>query len=88
MHYVTRTSHRMEKYKFDVTCPGALFVESVLAPTCTYPGALSIDITCLGRSRLHYVNCRSHQMQKHRFSVTCPGARFVETALGPTEYEK
>jgi hypothetical protein len=32
MHYVTRRSHRMQKYKFGVMCPGALFVDTVLVP--------------------------------------------------------
>jgi hypothetical protein len=32
MHYVTHTSHRMQKHKFDITCPDALFVESVPVP--------------------------------------------------------
>jgi hypothetical protein len=27
---------------------------------------------------MHYVTCRSHQMQKHKFGVTCPGVLFVE----------
>jgi hypothetical protein len=29
---VTRRSYWMQKYKFDGTCPGALFVESVPVP--------------------------------------------------------
>jgi hypothetical protein len=29
MHYVTRRSHRMQKHKFGVMCPDALFVESI-----------------------------------------------------------
>jgi hypothetical protein len=29
MHYVTRRSHRMQKQKFGVTCPNAIFVDSV-----------------------------------------------------------
>jgi hypothetical protein len=28
MHYVTRRSHRMQKYKFNVTCLGALFLDT------------------------------------------------------------
>jgi hypothetical protein len=32
MHYVIRRSHRMQKHKFGVTCPGALFVEYVPVP--------------------------------------------------------
>jgi hypothetical protein len=32
MHYVTRISHRMQKHKFGVTGPGALFLESKPVP--------------------------------------------------------
>jgi hypothetical protein len=32
MHYVTRRSHRMQKHKFDVTCPDKFFVELVSVP--------------------------------------------------------
>jgi hypothetical protein len=32
MHYVTRRYHRMQRQKFSITCPGALFVESVQVP--------------------------------------------------------
>jgi hypothetical protein len=32
MNYMTRRSHRMQKYKFGVMCPGALFVEFALVP--------------------------------------------------------
>jgi hypothetical protein len=28
---------------------------------------------------MHYVTRRSHQMQKNKFSVTCPGTLFVES---------
>jgi hypothetical protein len=29
---MTHKSYRMQKHKFDVTCPGALFVEVVMVP--------------------------------------------------------
>jgi hypothetical protein len=32
MHCVTRRSHRIQKQKFGVNCPGAIFIESVLGP--------------------------------------------------------
>jgi hypothetical protein len=32
IYYVTRRSHRMQKQKIDVTCPGALFVETAQGP--------------------------------------------------------
>jgi ribosomal protein S27E len=35
MHYMTRKSHRMQKHMFDVTCPGALFLQTVLSHTST-----------------------------------------------------
>jgi hypothetical protein len=28
MHYVTSRSHRMQKHKFHITCPGTLFMET------------------------------------------------------------
>jgi hypothetical protein len=37
---------------------------------------------------VHYVTYRSHRMQKHKFSLTCPGALFKVTAQGPLEHEK
>jgi hypothetical protein len=32
MHYMTRKSHWMQKHKFDITCPGALFMEVASNP--------------------------------------------------------
>jgi hypothetical protein len=32
MHYVTRKSHRIQKHKFGLTCPGALFMETAPGP--------------------------------------------------------
>jgi hypothetical protein len=37
---------------------------------------------------MHYVTHRSHQMQKHKFGLTCPGAHFVESVPVPLEHEK
>jgi hypothetical protein len=34
------------------------------------------------------VTHRSHQMQKHKFGVTCPNTPFRETASDPPEHEK
>jgi hypothetical protein len=31
---------------------------------------------------MHYVTRRSHQMQKHKFSVMCPATLFIKTAPG------
>jgi hypothetical protein len=86
MHYVTRKSHRMQKHKFYITCPSALFMETILGPP--KHEILCIDILCPGRIRMRYVTRRSHQMQKHKFNIMCPGAFFIESVLVPPEHEK
>jgi hypothetical protein len=63
MYYVTRISHQMQKYKFSVTCPGTLFMES--APVPPEHENLCVDILQLGCTGMHYVTHRSHRMQKH-----------------------
>jgi hypothetical protein len=37
---------------------------------------------------MHYVACRSHRTQQHKFNITCPGTLFTKTALGVPEDEK
>jgi hypothetical protein len=37
---------------------------------------------------MYYVTCRCHQMEKRKFGTMCPGALFLDTALGPPEHEK
>jgi hypothetical protein len=37
---------------------------------------------------MHYMTRKSHQMQKHKFVVTCPSVLFMETAPSPPEHEK
>jgi hypothetical protein len=37
---------------------------------------------------MHYVTHRSHQMQKHKFGVMCPGVPFVESVPVPPKHEK
>jgi hypothetical protein len=37
---------------------------------------------------MHYMTRRSYQMKIHKFGITCADALFMETALGPPEYEK
>jgi hypothetical protein len=37
---------------------------------------------------MHYVMCRSHQMQKQKFNVTCQSTIFVESVPVPSEHEK
>jgi hypothetical protein len=36
---------------------------------------------------MHYVTRRSDRMKKLKFGVTCPGALFMKTALGPPDHE-
>jgi hypothetical protein len=51
-------------------------------------GTSGVIVPRPGRIRMHYVTQRSHWIQKHKFSVTCPRTLFVETASGPPEHEK
>jgi hypothetical protein len=37
---------------------------------------------------MHYVTCRSHQMEKHKFGITCPSTLFMEFIPLPPELEK
>jgi hypothetical protein len=67
-------------------CPGPLFVET--GPGTPEHEKLCVDVSFPGRTRMHYVTHRSHQMQKHKFGVTSPNALFVATAPGPLEHEK
>jgi hypothetical protein len=51
-------------------CPDALFVESVLVPLehenyCDH-------ISCHRRTGMHYTTRKFHQIEKHKFSITCP----------------
>jgi hypothetical protein len=64
MHYVIRRSHRLQKHIFDVTCPGALFVESV--PVLPKHEKYRINVLEPGRTGMHYVTRRSHWVQKHK----------------------
>ncbi len=79
MYYVTHRSQQLQKHKFGVTCPGALFVESVLEPH-EYE-IYCVNISHPGRIRMHYMTRISHRMQKHKFGVTCPSALLMETAV-------
>jgi hypothetical protein len=49
---------------------------------------LFIDISRPGHIGIHYVTRISQGEQKHKFSVMCPGALFMETTLGPLDHEK
>jgi hypothetical protein len=53
-------SHRMQKGKFGVMCPGTVSME-------TAPGPLKyekyyVNVSLPGRTGMHYVTYRSHQM--------------------------
>jgi hypothetical protein len=86
MRYVTRISHRRQKYKFGLTRPSALFVESILVPP--EHGKWSVEVLCHGCTRMHYVTRRSYQMQKHKFGVTSPDTLFIESVSVAPEHEK
>jgi hypothetical protein len=70
MHYVTCRLHKMQKHKFGITCPDALFMEIALSPP--EHEKYFIDVSHPERTGMHYVTQRSHQMQKHKFRVMCP----------------
>jgi hypothetical protein len=69
MHYVTWISHRMQKHKFDITCPDALFLET--APVPPEREKQCVNVSRPGGAAMHYVTRRHHQMQKHKFDVSC-----------------
>jgi hypothetical protein len=76
-------------------CKNATSVQHVLAhillyPYKSHPSMKNSVLTFLHPigTRMPYVTRNSHQMQKYKFSVTCPGALFMETTLDPPEHEK
>jgi hypothetical protein len=82
MHNVTRKPDQMQKHKFGLTCLIVFFVESGPVPSCflsnsclSHPSKKNnVSISHPECTRMHYVTRRSHRMQKHKFSVTCPYA--------------
>jgi hypothetical protein len=60
MHYMTHRSHRMQKDKFCVTCPGMLCVKFV--PVTPKHEKYCIDISCPGSTGVHYVTHKSYRM--------------------------
>jgi hypothetical protein len=72
------------KHKFSVTCPNALFRESISVPP--EDKKLSVDASCPRRTKMHYVSRRSHRMQKCKFGVMYPGALFMEIPTGRLEH--
>jgi hypothetical protein len=41
-----------------------------------------------GYTGMHYMTHLPHQIQKHKFNVTCTDALFMETKLDPPKHEK
>jgi hypothetical protein len=75
MHYVSHRSHHMQKHKFIVTCPGTLFVKSVLdqpeyEKLCDHVSGPR----CI---RMNYVTHRSQGMLKLKFGVKHFPAHFL-----------
>jgi hypothetical protein len=65
---------------------GALFVKPIPLPS--QHGKYCIGVSHPGRTGMHYVTYISQWMQKHKFSITCPGALFVESVPVLPEHEK
>jgi hypothetical protein len=86
MDYVACRSHRMQKQKFNVTCPITIFVESVLVSP--ERGKLCVNISRLKRTGMHYVTRGSHRWQKQKLSVPCPNALFVKSVPVPPKLKK
>jgi hypothetical protein len=61
MHYVTLRSQGNEEHKFGLTCSDALIVESVPIPP--KHEKLSVNVSQLGRTEMHYMTRRCHMMQ-------------------------
>jgi hypothetical protein len=76
----------MQKEKFGIMCPNALFMKTTPCPP--EHEKLFVDDSCPGHTEMHYVTSRSHQMQKHKFGITRPDVVFVKCVLGPPEHEK
>jgi hypothetical protein len=70
IHYVTHKSHRVQKHKLCIICPGVLFMEIAKGPH--EQEKCCIDFSCLRHTGIHYVTRISYRMQKHKIGVTCP----------------
>jgi hypothetical protein len=60
MHYATRISYWMQKHKFDITCPDALFTETTLGPP-EHEKSFIDDSRCR-RTVMLYMTHISHRM--------------------------
>jgi hypothetical protein len=76
----------MQKHKFGVTCPSALFINSVLVPAEREEEC--VDILRRGCTGMHYVTRRSYRIQKYKFSVKCSNKLFMETAPAHPKHYK
>jgi hypothetical protein len=56
MHYVTRRSHRMQKHKFNITCPDKPFRETAVGPP--EHEKLCVYVSCPRCTGMHYVTRR------------------------------
>jgi hypothetical protein len=80
MHYVTHRSHQMQKNKFNISCPGAFFVQSVRVPP--EHGKKCVDVSRPGCTRMHYMT------MNHMFGVTCSDALLLQFVPVPPDHEK
>jgi hypothetical protein len=69
----------MQKHKFGVTCPDALFMKT--DPSPPEHEKYCVDVSHPDRAGMHYLTRRFHRMQKHMFGVMCPGTLFLGTSL-------
>jgi hypothetical protein len=86
MHYMTRRSSRMQKHKFCIMCPNALFIE--IAPGLVDREKRCVDISHPGRTGMHCATRRFHLMQKYNLGIMCPDPLFMETTPSPPVHEK
>jgi hypothetical protein len=76
VHYVSRGYDWMQKHKFSVRSPNALFMETIQVPP--KHERYCIDVSRPGCDTKHYVTYRSHRMQKRKFGVLCPIVHFLD----------
>jgi hypothetical protein len=82
MHYVTHRSHRMQKHKFGVMCPGALFVKSVSVQPEHEKEC--INVSWPGPTGMHYMTRISHRMQKTQVEHNVCWCSFCQIRISPT----
>jgi hypothetical protein len=65
MHYVTRSSHWMEKHMCSIMCHGTLFVLCI--PVAPEHEKYRVKVSWPRLTGMHYVTHISHRMQKYKF---------------------